>query len=133
MATRVMATATVKTWVMVMVTRLAGDEEGKGEGGKGDGNGDDGGGRQRGNGDGCKSNGDGNNGGGRAMAMATKRVMVMVTTQKGGRGWWARVVGDETGIGNGGKSDGYGDKVGGQQMASRAMVRATVMRWRGPP
>jgi hypothetical protein len=28
---------------MVMVTRLAGDEEGKGEGGKGDGDGDDGG------------------------------------------------------------------------------------------
>jgi hypothetical protein len=33
------------TWVMVMVTRLAGDEEGKGEGGKGDGDGDEGGGR----------------------------------------------------------------------------------------
>ena len=29
------------TWVMVMVTRLTGDEEGKGEGGKGDGDGDD--------------------------------------------------------------------------------------------
>ncbi len=28
---------------MLMVTRLAGDEEGKGEGGKGDGNGDEGG------------------------------------------------------------------------------------------
>jgi hypothetical protein len=33
---------------MVMVTRLAGDEEGKGEGGKGGGNGDEGGGRRRG-------------------------------------------------------------------------------------
>ncbi len=31
MVTRVMATATVMTWVMVMVTRLTGDEEGKGE------------------------------------------------------------------------------------------------------
>ncbi len=66
------------TWVMVVVTRLAGNEEGKGEGGKGDGDGDDGDGRRRGNGDGGKSNGDGDNGGGRAMAMATKRVMVMV-------------------------------------------------------
>jgi len=32
-------------WVTVMVTRLAGDEEGKREGGKGDGDGDEGGGR----------------------------------------------------------------------------------------
>jgi len=38
------------------------------------------------------------------------------------------VVGDETSIGDGGKSGGYGDKVGGQETASRAMVRATVMR-----
>jgi hypothetical protein len=37
---RVMATATSTTWVMVMVTRLAGNEEVKGEGGKGDDNGD---------------------------------------------------------------------------------------------
>jgi len=37
-----MVTAT--TWLMVMVMRLAGDEEGKGEGGKGDGNSDEGGG-----------------------------------------------------------------------------------------
>jgi hypothetical protein len=48
-ATRVMVTAmaTAKgtTWVMVMVTRLAGDEEGKGEGGKGDGDDDEGGAR----------------------------------------------------------------------------------------
>jgi hypothetical protein len=35
-----MAMATATTWVMVM--RLAGDEEVKGEGGKGDGNGDEG-------------------------------------------------------------------------------------------
>jgi hypothetical protein len=43
----VTAMATVKgtTWVMVMVTRLAGDEEGKGEGGKGDGDDDEGGAR----------------------------------------------------------------------------------------
>ena len=34
-ATRVMAMVTATTWVMVMVTRLAGNEEGKGEGGKG--------------------------------------------------------------------------------------------------
>jgi len=42
------------------------------------------------------------------------------------------VAGNETGIGDGGKSDGDGDKVGGQATASRAMARATVMRWRGP-
>ena len=46
---------------------------------------------------------------------------------------WVRVAGDKMGIGNGGKSKGYGDKVGGQEIASRAMVRATVMQWRGPP
>ena len=34
-ATRAMATVTTTTWVMATVTRLAGDEEGKGEGGKG--------------------------------------------------------------------------------------------------
>ena len=63
---------------MVMVTRLAGDEEGKGEGGK--------------------SYDDGDNGGGRAMAMVTKRVMVMVMVtatrvgEGGGRrnGHWRR-------------------------------------------
>jgi len=43
------------------------------------------------------------------------------------------VAGNETGIGDGGKSDGYGDNVGGQETASRAMVRAMVMQWRGPP
>ena len=42
MATR--ARVTAKMWVMAMVTRLAGDKEGKGKGGKGDGDGDDGGG-----------------------------------------------------------------------------------------
>ena len=36
--------AMVRTWMMVMVTRLAVDKEGKGEGGKGDGEIDDGGG-----------------------------------------------------------------------------------------
>ncbi len=34
-ATRAMAMVTATTWVMAMVTRLVGDEEGKGEGGKG--------------------------------------------------------------------------------------------------
>ncbi len=64
-ATRAMATvtATATTWVMAMVTRLAGDKEGKGEGGKGDDGGDEGGGRRRGNGDGGKSGGNGDNGG----------------------------------------------------------------------
>jgi len=37
-----MVMATAVTWVMVMGTRLAGDEEGKGKGGKGDGNSDEG-------------------------------------------------------------------------------------------
>ena len=32
--TRAMATVTATTWVMATVTRLVGDEEGKGEGGK---------------------------------------------------------------------------------------------------
>jgi len=45
MVTRAMATVTVTTWLMVMVTRLAGDEEGKCEDGKDKGNGDEGGGR----------------------------------------------------------------------------------------
>ncbi len=35
MATMVMAAVTAMTWVMAMVTRLVGDEEGKGEGDKG--------------------------------------------------------------------------------------------------
>ncbi len=43
--TRVMAMVTATRWVTAMVTRLAGDEEGKREGGKGDGDGDEGGGR----------------------------------------------------------------------------------------
>ena len=33
--TRVMAMVRAMMWVMAMVTRLAGDKEGKGEGGKG--------------------------------------------------------------------------------------------------
>ncbi len=40
-----MATAKATTWVMVMVTRLAGDEEGKDKGSKGDGDDDEGGAR----------------------------------------------------------------------------------------
>ena len=40
-----MVTAKATTWVMVMVTRLTGNEEGKGEGGKGDGDDDEGGAR----------------------------------------------------------------------------------------
>ncbi len=71
-----MVTATA--WVMAMVTRLAGDKEGKGEGGKGNGD-DEGGGQRRGNGDGSKSNGDSNKGGGQAMAAVTTRVMVTAT------------------------------------------------------
>ncbi len=95
MATRVIATVTATTWLMATVTRLTGNEEGKGEGGKGNGDGDEGGGRRRGNVDGGKSNGDGNNGGRRAMVMATKRVMVMATRvgEVGGqrnRQWWWR-------------------------------------------
>ncbi len=43
--TRAMRMVTATTWVMVMVTRLAGDKEGKGEGGEGNGDGDEGGGR----------------------------------------------------------------------------------------
>ena len=78
-ATRAMVTVMATTWLMAMVTRLAGNEEGKGKGGKGDGDGDEGGGQRSGNGDGGKSDGDGNYGGRRAMAMATKRVMVTVT------------------------------------------------------
>jgi hypothetical protein len=45
MTTRAMVKATATVWVMVMVTRLAGNEEGMGEGGKGDGDGDEGSGR----------------------------------------------------------------------------------------
>ena len=56
--------------------------------------------------------------------MATKRVMVMVTVTRVGE-----VADDETRIGNGNKSDGDGNKVGGQATASRAIARATVMRW----
>ena len=50
MRAMVTAIATVKamTWVMVIMTRLAGDEEGKGKGGKGDGDDDEGGGQRRG-------------------------------------------------------------------------------------
>ncbi len=59
MATRAMATVTAMTWLMATVTRLAGDEEGKGEGGKGNGVCDEGGGQRRGNVDGGKSDGDG--------------------------------------------------------------------------
>ncbi len=94
-ATRTMVTVTATTWLMAMVTRLAGDKEVKGEGGKGDGDGDEGGGRRSGNGDGGKSDGDGDNGVKQAMAMATKRVMVMATRvgDVGGRRngqwrWW---------------------------------------------
>ncbi len=46
--TRVMATLMATTWVMVIVRRLVGNEDGKGKGGKGDGDGDEGGGQQRG-------------------------------------------------------------------------------------
>jgi len=64
-----------------MVTRLAGDKEGKGEGGKGDGDSDEGGGRRKDNGNGGKIDGNGDNGGGQA-----KRVMVMVAATRVGEG-----------------------------------------------
>jgi hypothetical protein len=89
---RAMATETVRMWVTAMVTRLAGNKEGKGEGGKGDGDGDEGGGRRRGNGNCGKSGDNGDNGGRQAMAMAMKRVMVTATRvdEVGGRrnGQW---------------------------------------------
>ncbi len=44
MATRPMTMVKATTWVMAMVTRLAGDKEGKGEGCKGDCNSNEGGG-----------------------------------------------------------------------------------------
>jgi hypothetical protein len=43
------------------------------------------------------------------------------------------VAGNERGIGDGGKSNGDNDKVGRQATASRAMARAMVTRWQGPP
>ena len=86
MAARAMAMATATTWVMVMVMRLVGDEEGKGEGDKGNGDSDEGGGRQRSNGYGGKSNGYKDNVGGQVMAMAAKRVIVMVTATRVGEG-----------------------------------------------
>ncbi len=46
--TRAMATVKMTTWAMAMVTRLAGNKEGKGKGRKGDCNGNEGGGQQRG-------------------------------------------------------------------------------------
>jgi hypothetical protein len=41
---RAMVMVTATTWVMAMMTRLAGDKEGKGDGGKGDDDDDEGGG-----------------------------------------------------------------------------------------
>jgi hypothetical protein len=70
MVTRAMATAMTMmkatTWVMVMVMvrRLAGNKEGKGEGGKGNGDDNEGGGQRRGGG--WQGDGYGNKGGGRA-------------------------------------------------------------------
>jgi hypothetical protein len=66
-----MEMVTAMMWAMATVRRLAGDEEGKGEGGKGDGDG--------GNGDGGKSNGNSSKGGGQAMAAVMTRVMVTAT------------------------------------------------------
>ncbi len=43
-----MATVEATTWVMVMVARLAGNKEGKGDGGKGGGDYNEGGGQRRG-------------------------------------------------------------------------------------
>ena len=55
-----MVTAKATTWVIVMVTRLAGNKEGKGKGGKGDGD-DDG----DSNGSGNKGDNGGSGGGSR--------------------------------------------------------------------
>ncbi len=46
MVTRVMAMVKANTWAILMVKRLTGNKEGKGDGGKGNGNGTEGGGRQ---------------------------------------------------------------------------------------
>ncbi len=43
------------------------------------------------------------------------------------------MAGDETGIGYGDKSDDNGNKVGSQATSSKAMARATVTQWQGPP
>ena len=143
MATRAMATVTATTWLMATVTRLAGNEEGKGEGGKDDGNGDEGGGRQRGNGDGGKSDGDGDNGGRQAMAISTKRVMVMATRvgevggQRNGqwqwrqerwqwRQWWWVSDGDKEGDGDGDKGGrGWRATKRAKAMVARAMATTT--------
>ncbi len=61
MVTRGAATAMPTIWVMATATRLAGNDERKGEGGKGKCNGDEGGGRQRGQGQ--QGDGNGNKGG----------------------------------------------------------------------
>ena len=43
------------------------------------------------------------------------------------------MAGDKTGIGDSGKSNDDGNKFVGQATASRAMARATVTKWQGPP
>ncbi len=110
MATRAMGRAKATMWMMVTATRLAGKEEGKGNGGRDDGNGDEGGRQQRGqwqgwqerwqlqqgwrasNGNGDKEGvGDGNKGGGQVTAMAMKRAMATAM----------RVVGNKEGNGDG--------------------------------
>jgi hypothetical protein len=66
MATRAMARAVVMakamTWVRMVLTRLAGNKEGKGEGGKADSDDKEGDGQRRGQG--RQGDGDGNKGGG---------------------------------------------------------------------
>ena len=76
-ATRVMGTATVTTWAVVMVTRLMGNKEGKGEGGKGNRDGDS---DNVGDGDGDDNDGKGN---GDAIARPTPTTTFDI---QGGRG-----------------------------------------------
>ncbi len=116
-AIRAMAMVKAMAWVMVMVTRLVGNKEGKGEGSKGNCNGDEGFGRQRGqwqqwqkqwqrrqgwwasNNKGDKEgDGDSDKGGRQATTAAMKRAMVLVM----------RVACSKEGNGDSGKS--YGDK-----------------------
>jgi hypothetical protein len=69
-AMRAMAAATAPMWAMVTEMRLAGKEEGKGEGDKGNGDSNEGGRRQRGQR--RQGNGDGNKGGGQADSEGNK-------------------------------------------------------------
>jgi hypothetical protein len=79
-----MAMAKVMTWAMVMVTRLAGNEVGKGKGGKGNGDDNEGGRKRRGRG--RQGNGNGSKGGGRADGDGEKRAIAAMTRLRGAGG-----------------------------------------------